>query len=343
MTRLLIIVAASLALSIAAVLTYYLAKFHDFLRIVDHPNARSLHTHPTPVTGGLALFGSGLITLSLIHTLVPCPKTLLWTYITASLIAAISFLDDWRTLSAGYRLLIHFIASLILLNHTELTINLSLLPIELNHIQPLSFTLTLLFIVWMINLYNFMDGMDGFAAGMGLFGFGSLAILGSLTGELTYTLINLTIASSTAGFLLFNFPPAKIFMGDTGASTLGFLAATLSLWGNQLGIFPLEIALLIFSPFILDATLTLFCRLFKGEKIWLAHKSHYYQQLVQSGWGHKKTVLWEYTLMALCSLSAILGTLLFPSHLPLLFSTWALIYTGLIYGLTRKLQNSSPP
>ncbi len=339
----LLIITASLALSIAAVLTYYLAKFHHFLRIVDHPNARSLHTHPTPVTGGLALFGSGLITLSLTHILIPCPEILLWTYITASLIAAISFLDDWRTLSAGYRLLAHFIASFILLNNTDLTVNFSLLPIELNHSQPLSFSLTLLFIVWMINLYNFMDGMDGFAAGMALFGFGSLAILGSVTGELTYTLINLIIASATTGFLLFNFPPAKIFMGDTGASTLGFLAATLSLWGNQLGIFPLEIALLIFSPFILDATLTLFYRLFRREKIWLAHKSHYYQRLVQSGWGHKKTVLWEYTLMALCSLSAVVITSLFPSQLPLLFGTWALIYTGLIYGLTRKLQNSIVP
>lgn len=95
--------------------------------------------------------------------------------------------------------------------------------------------------------------------------------------------ISLIIAAAFAGFLIFNFPPARIFMGDTGSSTLGLLAATLSLWGARDGVFPVWIAVLVFSPFIVDATVTLFWRLLRHEKIWQAHKAHYYQQLVQTG------------------------------------------------------------
>lgn len=94
-------------------------------------------------------------------------------------------------------------------------------------------------------------------------------------------------------------------MGDVGSSFLGFLAAGSSIWASKLEILPLWFSILIFSPFIVDATVTLLRRLIAGNKIWEAHKTHYYQILAQSGWGHKRTVLWEYGLMLLCAMSAV--------------------------------------
>ncbi len=162
-----------------------------------------------------------------------------------------------------------------------------------------------LFTVWMINLYNFMDGMDGLAGGMAMFGFGVFAVMGWMAGHDTFFFISLIIAAASAGFLSFNFPPARIFMGDIGSSTLGFLVSALSLWGARDGVFPVWIAVLVFSPFIIDATVTLFRRQLRGERVWQAHREHYYQRLVRMGWGHRKTVLVEYAFMATCGVLAL--------------------------------------
>jgi len=140
---------------------------------------------------------------------------------------------------------------------------------------------------------------------MAIFGFGAFAVLGWSAGHWLFMNLNLIVASAAAGFLLFNFPPARIFMGDVGSSTLGLLVAAFSLWGVNDGVFSFWVTLLVFSPFIVDATTTLIRRLLRGEKVWQAHKTHFYQQLVQAGWGHRKTVLWEYVLMAACAGSAI--------------------------------------
>ena len=119
-------------------------------------------------------------------------------------------------------------------------------------------------------------------------------------------------------------------MGDAGSSLLGFLAAGLSLWASAAGIFPLWIAVLVFSPFIVDATVTLGRRLWRRERVWEAHKSHCYQRLVQLGWGHRKTVLWEYFLMMLCSVSAVLALYIEPTQQWWLLTSWIIVYDILI-------------
>jgi UDP-N-acetylmuramyl pentapeptide phosphotransferase/UDP-N-acetylglucosamine-1-phosphate transferase len=163
----------------------------------------------------------------------------------------------------------------------------------------------LLFTVWMTNLYNFMDGSDGLAGGMALFGFGCYGMAAWLTGNEGFALLNFSIAGAALGFLAFNFHPAKVFMGDAGSIPLGFLAATLGIHGWQAGFWPLWFPLMVFSPFIVDATFTLFQRMMRGEKLSQAHRSHYYQRLVQMGWGHRNTALVEYALMALMGASAL--------------------------------------
>lgn len=320
---------------ISASLTQHLSHPQTALPLVDQPNARSLHNRPIPVSGGIAILAALALSLLCACFFYMPVQPLLWLCLSGLLIAVISLLDDWRQVAVVYRLFIHFLAALLLLWQGQLWLTALTLP-GLMWIAPqeLLMFISLLFVVWMVNLYNFMDGMDGFAGGMTLFGFGTLAIFGALGGQFIFMLVNLLIISAVAGFLVFNFPPARIFMGDVGASTLGFLAAALSLWGQQLAIVPLWIALLLFSPFIVDATVTLLRRLFQGEKIWLAHKTHYYQRLVQLGWGHRRTVLWEYGLMVACSVSALLAP-----QLPLwgqwgLLMLWALIYGLLIYFVT---------
>jgi UDP-N-acetylmuramyl pentapeptide phosphotransferase/UDP-N-acetylglucosamine-1-phosphate transferase len=185
----------------------------------------------------------------------------------------------------------------------------------------------------MINLYNFMDGMDGFAGGMAVIGFSTLAWLGR--ADAGFAAVCLTVAAASAGFLIHNFPPAKIFLGDTGSTTLGFLAAACSLWGSKADLFPFWVALLVFSPFIVDATVTLLRRLLRGEKVWEAHRKHYYQRLVLLGWGHRRTVLVEYALMLACAGSAELAIHLSPAGQATLAAGWLLIYGLLMWGVGR--------
>lgn len=317
-----ILVLMVLTFLISTLITWHLSRPTATLYIVDKPNERSLHTHPIPVSGGIGILIAFIVasTLSLYWFHMPSTQFFAWVGLCSLLVAVISFIDDCHPVSAFYRLAIHFFAACLLLwqNNWWIT-QLSLPHGILIKISFLQYGFSLLFIVWMTNLYNFMDVMDGFAGGMTLFGFGTLAILGGLAEQMLFMTMNLLIVCATSGFLLFNFPPARIFMGDVGASTLGFLAATFILWGYHTHVFPLWMALLVFSPFIVDATVTLLKRLLQGEKIWTAHKSHYYQRLVQLGWGHKRTVLWEYVLMFVCSSSAILA-----SYLPA-YAQWSLL------------------
>jgi UDP-N-acetylmuramyl pentapeptide phosphotransferase/UDP-N-acetylglucosamine-1-phosphate transferase len=188
-----------------------------------------------------------------------------------------------------------------------------------------------------------MDGMDGFAGGMGVIGFGTLALLGGLAGNVAFLSVNLVIASAVAGFLVFNFPPARIFMGDTGSAALGLLAGGVSLWGAREGVFPFWIAVLVFSPFIVDATVTLLGRLRRGERVWQAHKTHYYQRLVQSGWGHRKTVIVEYGLMLACGASAVVGVHVGTTAQWLILVGWCLIYPALMRLVARLEQRVTTP
>ena len=279
------------------------SRFH----VLDQPNDRSLHTQPTPRSGGLAILAAVYVCGATAIYWLGQPGDVFYGWMGGAglLVAAVSYLDDRHTLPSAFRIIIHILAAALItfggfaISHMELPGLVLSLPYWVGVI------VTLLFVAWMLNLYNFMDGMDGFAGGMTVFGFGVFAVLGLSAGSTLFAVLNLIVAAAAMGFLVFNFPPARIFMGDTGASTLGFLAASMSLWAAHERIFPFWVAMLVFSPFIVDATITLLRRLRRGEKVWRAHKTHYYQQLVQTGWGHRKTVLWEYVLMAACAGSAI--------------------------------------
>ncbi|MCG8432470.1 MAG: glycosyltransferase family 4 protein, partial [Gammaproteobacteria bacterium] len=256
------------------VLAFILCRGPNRFLALDHPNERSLHTTPVSRLGGVAIL-TGILSGTLLgfqlNYFSKMPFILL---LAASPIVAVSLLDDFRDLSIKLRLIGHATGAAILIfavdNHSVVDLLFFQLPANTIAAQALVF----LFIVWMVNLYNFMDGIDGLAGGMAVIGFGSIAFIGWYAGAEEFALFNAVLAIAAGGFLAFNFPPARIFMGDGGASTLGFLAAGSLIWAQRQDIFPLWLGVLIFSPFIVDASVTLLRRAISGDAFWRAHRSH---------------------------------------------------------------------
>lgn len=252
---------------------------------LDEPNARSLHAAPTPRVGGLLTvpwaLAAGLILTGEYKI----------TVVLAATLCGFSFIDDRAGLSAGVRLLVH--------------LTISVMAMLASGIGAWSsVALLALAVAWMINLFNFMDGADGLAGGMAVIGFGAYGVAASVSGDGELALLSFCVAAGVLGFLAFNFPPARIFMGDAGSTTLGFLVGALGVVGWQRGVWPAWFPMLVFSPFIVDATVTLMQRALRREKVWQAHREHLYQKLVRMGWTHRRLAFAEYALMLVCSVSA---------------------------------------
>jgi UDP-N-acetylmuramyl pentapeptide phosphotransferase/UDP-N-acetylglucosamine-1-phosphate transferase len=306
------------------------------LALFDHPNERSLHAAPIHRTGGLAIFGSvalGLL-LSLVLGWSGVTATALWILGVTLLVGAVSFWDDRTGLSPWLRLSVHALAAIGVVWGAGLQARTVLMPFAGTlSLGWLAVPATILFLIWMANLYNFMDGMDGFAGGMTVLGYGFLGYVAWRGGHQLILLLSLLVAGAVAGFLWYNLPPARIFMGDVGSVPLGFLAAALALLGVRDGVFDVWVPLLIFSPFIVDATVTLVRRLLRGEKIWRAHREHYYQRLVLAGWGHRKTVMAEYVLMLACGMSAVVYIQVSEPWRMAILLGWMAVYTVLMWGV----------
>ena len=310
---------AVIAFVVAWWLTGRLCSSRSYLSILAHPNDRTLHSRPTPQTGGTAIIASVVISLvaaASVFAITQPSKVLLpkgvasgslWIVLAMLLVFAVSFIDDCIGLRASLRLGVQAAAAMIIVGGVGLA--LSSVPLPGGLLIPMGFAavpVSALFLIWMANLYNFMDGMDGFSGGMTAIGFGFLAYFGWEAGSPVMLMIAIFVAMSALGFLVHNFPPARIFMGDAGSITLGFLAGTLMLLGVRDGMFEFWVPIILFSPFILDATVTVLRRAFRCERIWEAHRQHYYQRLVLNGWSHRRTVLAEYGVMLLCGGLAVL-------------------------------------
>ncbi|MHB1513456.1 MAG: MraY family glycosyltransferase [Acidiferrobacter sp.] len=280
----------------------FLAHPRNPWRILDIPNERSLHVQPVPRTGGFAILGGAMVA-SLGEPWTPSPAL---AVIMGALcaIALLSWYDDRRGLSPRLRLIVHAAAALAVAALLAPQARGWLPGVDAVLASPLAIPFVAIFLVWWINLYNFMDGMDGFAGGMAVFGFGTLSLLGHRAHDPAFAEVTLGVASAAFGFTVSNFPPARLFMGDVGATVLGFLAGILILVGSARGDFPLWVGLVAFSPFLVDATVTLLKRAARGERLSHAHREHYYQRLVRAGFSHRQTVLAEYALMAICGLGA---------------------------------------
>lgn len=331
------------AFCIACALTLFLARARGPLSILDHPNERSLHDTPRPRTGGLAIWAGSLAGAAVLLALWGPAAVSVWIAGAVLIVGAVSLADDRSHVPAALRLAVHLAAAaLLMLDGLGLwTLRPPGVEVELG--TGAAVIATALTVVWMINLYNFMDGIDGLAAGMAVCGFGTLGLLGAFAGDAGYAALCWAVAAAAGGFLVWNFPPARIFMGDSGASVLGLLAAAMSLWGDNVGLFPFWIALLAFSPFVVDASLTLLRRAFRGERIWEPHRGHYYQRLVQAGWGHRRVVLWGYGLMLLCGAAALFAAHAAPPVQWAILAAVALVYIAAIAGVRRIELGASAP
>ena len=256
---------------------------------LDTPNERSLHDKPVPRTGGIAIAAGVAAACAFV---LPGLPVLLGA---AAALAAVSLADDLVGLPTLVRFALHLAAAA------------AVLVLELHYTEPVLFVLFLLGIAWMTNLYNFMDGSDGLAGGMAVIGFGAYGTAALLAGAEPFAALCASVAAAAAGFLVFNFHPARLFMGDAGAAPLGFLAAALGIYGWSRGVWPIWFPLLVFAPFICDATLTLLRRLLRRERVWQAHREHYYQRLVRMSYGHRGAALIEYAVMAGCAATALLA------------------------------------
>jgi len=273
------LVPVAAALACAAVILTLLRR-PEWLPL-DRPNERSLHAAPVPRVGGLGLMAGVLLVFALLRA-----EPLLAALVLG--LAVVSFLDDRSHLPIGLRFAAHAVAAVVLV------------AFALPDLHPVWQAAAVLAVIWTTNLYNFMDGSDGLAGGMTLFGFAAYALAAWLAGDGIFAALAASVAAAAAAFLAFNFPPARVFMGDAGSIPVGFLAATLGLLGWRESYWPIWFPVLVFSPFILDASITLARRVLRGERFWVAHKIHYYQRLVRLGWGHRNTALAEYALMAGC-------------------------------------------
>jgi Fuc2NAc and GlcNAc transferase len=261
------------ALSFA--LTFGLRRYALARSLMDIPNARSSHTVPTPRGGGVAIV---LVFLG-ITTLLALAGALggsAWLAMVGAggLVAVVGFLDDHNPIAARWRLLGHFAASggaLFLLGGMPSVLGAST---GLNWLWAL---FGLFYLVWLLNLYNFMDGIDGIASLEAICVCVGACVLYWMMGDHELLLLPALLSASVLGFLVWNWPPAKIFMGDAGSGFLGLILGLLSIqaaWVNPNYFWAWVILL---GVFIVDATFTLLRRLIRGDKVYQAHRSHAYQ------------------------------------------------------------------
>jgi Fuc2NAc and GlcNAc transferase len=295
--------AAMVLVGVALLSSILTGKVRSYARrrsILDVPNHRSLHGRAVPRGGGLAFVATGLLGLPALWFLFPADATL-WMALLGSLpVALAGWLDDRRSLSPTVRFLVHGLAggwAVVALGGLS-TVRAG--PLEL-HLGVAGYLVAWLFVVWLINLYNFMDGIDGLAAGQAVLVGTVAAILAALAGKPALAWSAALVAAGCAGFLRWNLPPALVFMGDVGSGFLGYVFAVLALYSETAGGPPLLAWLLLLGVFLVDATATLFRRMLAGEQWYQAHRSHAYQRAVQLGYSHR------FVTASVLSMTLVLG------------------------------------
>jgi Fuc2NAc and GlcNAc transferase len=319
--------AASLSFLLSVLLTIYYRGVAVRHKILDVPNERSSHKQPIPRGAGITFFISFNFVLALlIHQDILTMKYTFPVFLGGPVILLLGYWDDLSSIPATVRLTVHlmvsfFVFTLISSGFSQ-AVEISFLP----NWPLLTTAFCILFIAWFINLYNFMDGCDGLATSVGMVGAGLISLLSYLSGHVDLATIYLILAYSLAGFLVFNWHPAKVFMGDAGAYYLGYVFGALALVSKMYYDSSLYIHLIILGLFVVDATWTLFRRALRGERVFNAHRQHAFQKLIKKGWGHARvtslyvliTVLWLFPMAAFCMAYPTLGfTFLVVAYLPI--------------------------
>lgn len=267
--------------TLSLILTYLIRIWAIKNNIVSKPNSRSMHSEVTPHGGGLAIVFAWYLGIVIFHLFDWIDTELFWALLCGLFLAAVSFADDIVELKPFIRLIVQFSVSIIAL-YILGGLRKPITPgIDTLSIPYLIYPLAIIGMVWFINLYNFMDGADGFAS---LEAITVSVVIFVFTGSWE----TLLLASGVLGFLYWNWPKAKIFMGDVGSTQLGFILVILGIHYHNTLDFSIFNWLMITSPFWFDATYTLFCRWRGGEAISLPHRKHIYQRFIQAGFSHRQ-------------------------------------------------------
>ena len=278
-------------------------------QIVDIENKRSSHRGSVPRGGGLVIVGillTGIVVMSFISNR---SDVYLGLGILLAAWAVLSWWDDKNNLSARKRLVFQIIIAICTLLAFGYINSLQISNVLFINLPYIGVVITFVGVLWMVNLYNFMDGIDGLAASQTIIAAITLAFWFWQAGDQHFAFLCLLLSVSSYGFLIWNWQPAKIFLGDVGSITLGAFFATAIIFANTRYQIPVISFVLLFSVFVFDASATIFIRLFKGEKIWLPHRSHYYQRITNSGVNHRSVVIVQIILMLLSSIIASLTVL----------------------------------
>ncbi len=278
-------------------LSYFVVLFFSFFlvwlvkiiakrkSIIDIPNERSSHSTPTPRGGGIAVAIIWFVTISILYFRKEINSDIYFALLSGLPLSVIGLIDDILTISPRIRLFVQIfsatMAIIFLGGLSQIDIGINIL-----NMHYLFSIIAIIGIVWFTNLFNFLDGIDGYI--------GSEVIFISISMFLIYGVsLPLYIAAAVAGFLLWNWQPAKIFMGDVGSTLLGFTLGVFLVYYQKIEVSSIIIWLIISSLFWFDATITLYRRWRNGEIISRAHKKHAYQRIVQSGYSHQKTVVYS--------------------------------------------------
>jgi len=277
--------------AVAAVGTGLQRKYSLRSGLIDVPNERSSHSVPTPRSGGVAIFAaavSGFIALRLLGSLDDALFRAL--VFGGAAIALVGYLDDRMSLSALLRLVVHLAAAAWVVYSIGGVPPLRL-GAEVVDLGWAGQVFGVAAIVWVVNLFNFMDGIDGIAASEALFVCVGAACLLGTSGTLPSTPAALVFGAACAGFLLWNWPPAKIFMGDVGSGFVGFSIACLALGASRGEPAAGIVFLILGGAFFVDATSTLVRRMIRGEHFYQAHRIHAYQWLARRFGGHRPVLI----------------------------------------------------
>ena len=271
---------------VSFVLTELIRRYTIKKNLIDIPNDRSSHTIPTPRAGGLSVVITFLVAMSFINSL---SQDIYFAFIGSGvLISSVGFWDDHNHISAKWRLLTHFLASFWVLYWLGGIPEFQILGFNINAdwvgIVAIAFLL-----VWLLNLFNFMDGIDGIAASETIFIASTGAYFSWLNDLESLSFVSLLLAASTMGFLILNWSPAKIFMGDVGSGFLGLMLGIIA-YANIIEGSQVWIWLILFAVFLVDSGVTLMQRIINGDKFYEAHCSHAYQHAARK-WGHKRVTI----------------------------------------------------
>ncbi|MCF8482067.1 MAG: glycosyltransferase family 4 protein [Rhodospirillum sp.] len=286
----LVLILALMAAPLSALATGRLIRVLIARTILDAPNARSSHDLPTPRGGGLAVMAVALPLIALGWILAGPGGWGPWMVLAgACALLVLSFLDDLRNLGAGARFLVQILC--VALGLAALPEGTAVLGMG-GWISPwVGLPIAFLGWVWFVNLFNFMDGIDGITGvetlSLGL-GIGLVTVVGGL--DPSWVVPAPILAGAALGFLYWNWHPAKVFLGDSGSIPLGYLLGALLIVLAARGY--VVAALILPAYYLADATITLVRRALGGEKVWQAHRKHFYQRATRGGWSHARVSLW---------------------------------------------------